>query len=77
MTMTTARVKRTRREVRSGLGKCKGTKDGEGKWKGKGKGNGRGKGIVRQSTGEMISLVQLLWSCNRKGMRQTLTRRAN
>jgi len=75
--------------VEKGTGKEKGTKDGKGKGtatedrkgngkaKGKGKGNHKGKGILKQTPGEMISLVPLLCSCRRKCMRQTWTQRAN
>jgi hypothetical protein len=59
------------------IGKGKGKKDGKGTGKGKVKGNAKGKGIVKQTLGEMISLVQLLCSCTRNWLRQTRTGRAN
>ena len=71
------------RGTKDGKGKGKATEDGKregkgkGKGKGKAKGNGKGKGIVKQTPGEMISLVPLLCSCRRKCIRQTWTQRAN
>jgi hypothetical protein len=63
--------------VEKRTGKGKGTKDGKGKGKVTGKENGNGKVLLNKPQGEMISLVQLLCSCIRKGMRQTRTRSAN
>jgi len=71
----------TGRATKDGQGKGKATEDGEGKALGKGKGkekrNGKGKGIVKQTPGEMISLMPLLCSCRRKCMRHTHTQREN
>jgi hypothetical protein len=49
----------------TGTGKANGTKDGKGQRQRKGKQNRKGKGIVKQTPGEVISLVALLCSCRR------------
>ena len=85
MTMTTARVRRTRRAVRKGPGKGREQRMGRGKGRGrqsrKGRGRGRetvkGKVLLNKPQEEMISLMPLLCSCRRKCMRQTWTQRAN
>jgi len=79
MTMTMARVRRTPRAVRMGPGKGREQSTGRGKGKGRGRGMGRVKGkvLLNKPQGEMISLVPLLCSCRRKGMRQNRTWRAN
>jgi hypothetical protein len=79
MTMTMARVRRTRRAVRKRPGKGREQLTGRGKGKGTGTGRGRVKGkvLLNQPQGEMISLVLLLCSCRRKGMRLTRTWRGN
>ena len=87
ITMTTARVRRTRRAVRKRLGKGREQRMGRGKGRrlrtGRGKGRGRGretvmgKVLLNTPKEEMISLVPLLCSCRRKCQRQTWTRRAN
>ena len=91
ITMTTARVRRTRRAVRQGLGNGRAQRMGRGKGRrlrtGRGKGRGRGrrrgkemvkgKVVLNKPLGEMISLVPLLCSCRRQCQRQTWTRRAN
>ena len=41
----------------------------KGKWQGKSKQIGEGKGIVQHTPAEMISLVQLLYSCGTNCMR--------
>ena len=51
ITMTMARVRRTRRAVRKGPGKRREQRTGRGKGWGTGKGNGKGKGIVKQTPG--------------------------
>jgi len=87
MTMTMARVRRIHRAVRKGPGEGREQRMGRGKGRrlrtGRGTARGRGretvkrKCIVKQTPGEMISLVLLLCSCRRKCQRQTWTRRAN
>jgi len=83
MTMTMARVKRTRRAVRNGPGKGMEQRmgTGKGRWlrteRGIGRDTVKGKVLLNKLRGEMISLVPLLCSCRRKCMRQTGTRRAN
>jgi hypothetical protein len=85
MAMTTARVRRTRRVVRKGLGKGRVKRMGRGKRRGKqlrkGRGRGRetikGKLLANKPQEEMISLVPLLCSCRRKCIRQTWIWRAN
>jgi hypothetical protein len=79
MTMTIGRVRRTCTAVRKGPGKGREQRTGRGKGKGRGRGRGRVKGkiLLNKPEGEMISLVWLLCSYRRKGMRQTRTRRAN
>ena len=87
MTMTTARVRRTHRVVRKGLGKGREQRMGRGKGRrlrkrrGKGRGRGRetvkGKVLLYTPQGEMISLVPLLCSCRRKCQSQTWTQRAD
>jgi len=84
-TMTTVRVRRTRRAVTKGTGKARVQKMGRGKgWgrqrrKRRGRGSERviGKILLNKPQEEMITLVLLLCSCRRKCMRQTWTRRAN
>jgi len=81
MTMTTARVRRTRRAVRksSGNGREQRMERGNGRrlitGRGRGRGRGRemvnGKVLLNQPQGEMRSLVLLLCSCRRKCQRQT------
>jgi hypothetical protein len=81
MTMTTARVRRTRRAVRKGPGNGREQRMGRRKGKrvrtGRGKGRGRGtetlkgKVLLKKPQGEMISLVPLLYTCRRKCHRQT------
>jgi len=76
MTITTARVKRTRRAVRKGPGKGREQRMGRGNerrlrmGRGKGRGRGRetvkGKVLLNKPQGETISLVPLLCSCRRK-----------
>ena len=75
LTMTTARVRRTRRAVRKGPGKGREQRTGRGKGRGRGRGRVKGKVSLNKPQGEMISLVSLL--CRRKGMRQSRTRRVN
>jgi hypothetical protein len=87
MTMTTARVKRTRKAVPKEPGNRNVPRMGRGKGRGKGRrrqrrnGRGRetvkGKVLLNKPQQEMISLVLLLSSCRRKCIRQTRTRRAN
>jgi len=85
MTMTTARVRRTRRAVRKGPGKSRVPRMGRGHRSGrqprKGRGRGRetakGKVLLNKPQEEMISLVPLLCSCRTKCMRRTRTRKAN
>jgi len=77
MTMTMATVRRTRRAVRKGPGKGREQRMGRGKGRGRGRETVHGKVMLNKRQGEMISLVPLLCSCRRKGMRQTRTRRAN
>jgi hypothetical protein len=85
MTMTTARMRRTRSAVRKGPGKGRIQRMGRGKGRGrqprKGRGRGRemvkGKVLLNKPQEEMISLVPLLCSCRRKCMRQTRTQKAN
>jgi len=87
MTMMMARVRRTPRAVRKGLGKGREHRMGRGKGRrlrrggGKGRGRGietvKGKVLLNKPQGEMISLVPLLCSCRRNCQRQTWTRRAN
>ena len=77
MTMTTARVMRTRRAVRKGPGKGRKQRMGRGKGRGGGRETVKGKVLLNKPQGEMISLVPLLYSCGRKCQRQTWTLRAN
>jgi hypothetical protein len=79
MTMKMARLRRTRRAVRKGPGKGRDQRTGRGNRKGRGRGRGRVKGkvLLNKPQGEMISLVPLLCSCRRKGIRQSQTWRAN
>jgi len=83
MRMTMVRVRRTRRAVRKRPGKGREQRTGKGKGNGKGKGRGKpggwvkGKVLLNKPQGEMMSLVPLLCSCRRKGMRQTRTWRPN
>jgi len=87
MTMTTPRVRRTRRVVRKGPGKGREQRMGRGQGRrlktARGKGRGReretvkGKVLINKPQGEMISLVPLLCSCRRKCQRQTWTWRAD
>jgi len=84
-----ARVRSTHREVRKGPGKGIEHRTGRGKGRGRGKGKGRGKGrgrgretvkgkvLFNTPQVEMISLVPLLCSSRRNGMRQTRAQRAN
>jgi hypothetical protein len=76
-TMTMARIRRTRREVREGPGKGREQRMGRGKGRGRGRETVKGKVLLNKPQGEMISLVPMLCSCRRKGMRQTWARRAN
>jgi ribosomal protein L15 len=76
MTMTTARVKRTRRALRKGPGRGKEHRTGRGKGRGRGRETVKGKVLLNEPQGEMISLVPLLCSCRSKCQRQTWTRRA-
>jgi hypothetical protein len=75
--MTMARMRRTRREVRQGPRKGREQRTGRGKGRGKGRETVKGKVLLNKPQGEMISLVPMLCSCRRKGMRQTWARRAN
>jgi hypothetical protein len=87
MTMTTARVRRTRRAVRNEPGKGRVQRMGRGKGRGKRRvrqwRTGRGRETVKEKVllnkhqEEMISLVPLLCSCRRNCIRQTRTQRAN
>jgi len=77
MTMTMARVRRTCREVRKGPGKGREQRTSRGNGRGRGRETVTGKVLLNEPQGEMISLVLLLRSCRRKGMRQTRARRAN
>jgi len=77
MTMTMATVRRTRRAVRKGPEKGREQRTGRGKGRGRGRETVKGKILLNKPQWEMISLVPLLCSCRRKGMRQTRTRRAN
>ena len=86
MTITMARVRRTRRVVSKGPGKGREQMMGRGKGRrlrtGRGKGSGRGRETVKgkvllnKPQGEMISHVPWHCSCRTKCMRQTRTRRA-
>jgi hypothetical protein len=75
--MTMERVRMTRSEVRKGLGKGREYKTRRGKGRGRGRETVKGKVLLNKPQGEMISLVPLLSSYRRKGMRQTRARRAN
>jgi len=79
ITMTTARVRRTRRALKKGLGKGREQRTGRGKGRGRGRGREtvKGKVLLNEPQEEMISLVPLLCSCRSKCQRQTWTRRAN
>jgi hypothetical protein len=77
MTMTMARVRRSRREVRKEPGKGREQRTGRGQGRGRGRETVKGKVLLNKHQGELISLVPLLCSCRRKGMRQTWARRAN
>jgi hypothetical protein len=77
ITMTMARVRRTCREVCKGPGKGREQRTGRGKGSGRGRETVKGKVLLNKPQGEMISLVPLLCSCRRKGMRQTQALRAN
>jgi hypothetical protein len=63
--------------VSKGPGKGREQRMGRGKGRGRGMEAVMGKVLFNKPLGEMISLVPLLCSCRRKGMRQTRTRRAN
>jgi hypothetical protein len=83
MTITMARVRRTRRALRKEPGKRREQRMRRGKGNAMGRGRRRGRGEVKgkvllnKPQGEMISLVLLLCSCRRNDMRQTHTWRAN
>jgi hypothetical protein len=77
MTMTMARVRMTRREVRKGPGKERDQRTGRGQGRGRGRETVKGKVLLNKHQGEMISLMPLLCSCRRKGMRQTRAWRVN
>jgi len=76
ITMTMARVRRTRRAVRTGPGKVREQRSGRGNERGRGRETVKGKILLNKPKGEMISLMPLLCSCRRKGMRENQTRRA-
>jgi hypothetical protein len=77
MTLTMARVRRTRRALRKGPVKEMEYRTGRGKGRGKRWEMVKGKVLVNEHQGEMISLVLLLCSCSSKCQRPTWTRRAN
>jgi hypothetical protein len=83
MTMSTARVRRTRRTVRNELGKGRVQRMGRGKGRGRQRRKGRGrdtvngKVLLNKPQEEMISLVPLHCSGRRKCMWHTETWRAN
>ena len=77
MAMTMARVRKTCREVRKGPGKGREQMTGRGKARGRGRETVKGNLLLNKPQGEMISLVPLLCSCRRKGMRQTRAQRAD
>jgi len=60
-----------------GTGKGREQRTGTGNGRGRGREMVKGKVLLNQPQGEMISLVPLLCSCSRKGMRHTWTQRAN
>ena len=77
MTMTMAKVRRTRRVVSKCLQKGREQRTGRGQGRGRGTETVKGKELLNKPQGEMISLVPLVGSCRRKGMRQTQTLSAN
>jgi len=77
MTMTMARVRRTRRVVRKRPGKGREQRMGSVKGTGRGRETVKGKVLLNKPQREMISLVPLRCCCRRKGMRQTRTQSAN
>ena len=77
MTITMARVRRTRRVVSKGPGKGREHRTVRRKGRGRGRETVKGKVLLNKPQGEMISHVPWHCSCRTKCMRQTRTRRAN